>query len=104
KQTLREVIEHGNRQMLAGPGKRLRSNLTDQIGLIAYDRKKVIQSGLHGGTLPSHEPADERHEIQLPSSAEMLRTIEMGSQLRRVKAEHEPAQHGEYADFRRRQR
>jgi hypothetical protein len=58
-------------QMLASLGQSLSADGAREVGLVAQHREETVQLGLHASPLAAEEPADQRDEMEHPSTAEM---------------------------------
>ena len=94
KQMLRQIGEHGVRQVLPGFRKCLGACASHQFGLVMQHREEAVELSLNAGPVAAKKPADQCGEVQLAAPAEMPRIGNMTrTQFRRMKVADEPAQY-----------
>lgn len=94
KQMLRQIGEHGVRQVLPGFRKCLGACASHQFGLVMQHREEAVELSLNAGPVAAEKPADQYGEVQLAAPAEMPRIGNMTrTQFRRMKVADEPAQY-----------
>jgi hypothetical protein len=57
--------------MLASLGQSLSADGAREVDLVAQHREETVPLGLHASPLAAEEPADQRDEMEHPSTAEM---------------------------------
>jgi hypothetical protein len=70
-QMLRQIGEHGVRQVLPSFGKCLGACASHRFGLAMPHSEETVEFRLHAGTIAAQKPADQCGEVQLAAPAEV---------------------------------